>query len=51
MHPTIFPNSQTLYQGVISGQVDAAFLDTAIVLAEAKASNGNLEGRRAVRHR
>jgi polar amino acid transport system substrate-binding protein len=41
--PTIFPNSQTLYQGVISGQVDAAFLDTAIVLAEAKASNGTLK--------
>jgi polar amino acid transport system substrate-binding protein len=43
VNPTIFPNSQTLYQGVISGQVDAAFLDTAIVLAEAKASNGNLK--------
>jgi polar amino acid transport system substrate-binding protein len=41
--PTIFPNSQTLYQGVISGQVDAAFLDTAIILAEAKASNGSLK--------
>jgi polar amino acid transport system substrate-binding protein len=41
--PTIFPNSQTLYQGVISGQIDAAFLDTAIVLAEAKASNGTLK--------
>jgi polar amino acid transport system substrate-binding protein len=41
--PTIYPNSQTLYQGVISGQVDAAFLDTAIVLAEAKASNGTLK--------
>jgi polar amino acid transport system substrate-binding protein len=41
--PTIFPNSQTLYQSVISGQVDAAFLDTAIVLAEAKASNGTLK--------
>jgi polar amino acid transport system substrate-binding protein len=41
--PTIFPNSQTLYQGVISGQVDAAFLDTAIVLAESKASNGSLK--------
>ncbi|MEO8749286.1 MAG: transporter substrate-binding domain-containing protein, partial [Allobranchiibius sp.] len=33
----IYPNSQTLYQAVISGQIDAAFLDTAIVLAEAKA--------------
>lgn len=43
VNPTIFPNSQTLYQGVISGQTDAAFLDTAIVLAEAKASNGNLK--------
>ena len=43
VNPTIFPNSQTLYQGVISGQVDAAFLDTAIVLAEAKASNGTLK--------
>jgi polar amino acid transport system substrate-binding protein len=39
----IYPNSQTLYQGVLSGQVDAAFLDTAIVLAEAKATNGKLE--------
>jgi len=43
VNPTIYPNSQTLYQGVISGQVDAAFLDTAIVLAEAKASNGTLK--------
>jgi polar amino acid transport system substrate-binding protein len=43
VNPTIFPNSQTLYQGVISGQTDAAFLDTAIVLAEAKASNGTLK--------
>jgi polar amino acid transport system substrate-binding protein len=43
VNPTIFPNSQTLYQSVISGQVDAAFLDTAIVLAEAKASNGTLK--------
>ncbi|MEO8850154.1 MAG: ABC transporter substrate-binding protein [Allobranchiibius sp.] len=32
----VYPNSQTLYQAVISGQIDAAFLDTAIVLAEAK---------------
>src|SRR5690349_11904231 len=30
----IYPNSQTLYQGLLSGQVDADFLDTAIVLAE-----------------
>jgi polar amino acid transport system substrate-binding protein len=43
VNPTIYPNSQTLYQGVISGQVDAAFLDTAIVLAEAKASKGTLK--------
>jgi polar amino acid transport system substrate-binding protein len=34
----IYPNSQTLYQGLLSGQVDADFLDTAIVLAEAKAT-------------
>ncbi len=39
----IYPNSQTLYQGVLSGQVDAAFLDTAIVLAEAKNTGGKLE--------
>ncbi|MGI9155790.1 MAG: ABC transporter substrate-binding protein [Marmoricola sp.] len=39
----IYPDSQTLYQGVLSGQVDAAFLDTAIVLAEAKATGGKLE--------
>jgi polar amino acid transport system substrate-binding protein len=38
----VYPNSQTLYQGVLSGQVDAAFLDTAIVLAEAKATGGKL---------
>lgn len=37
----INPNSQTLYQGLLSGQVDADFLDTAIVLAEAK-STGKL---------
>jgi polar amino acid transport system substrate-binding protein len=43
VNPTIYPNSQTLYQGVISGQVDAAFLDTAIVLAEAHASKGTLK--------
>jgi len=41
-HSKIYPNSQTLYQGVLSGQVDAAFLDTAIVLAEAKATGGKL---------
>jgi polar amino acid transport system substrate-binding protein len=34
----IYPNSQSLYQGLLSGQVDADFLDTAIVLAEAKAT-------------
>lgn len=34
----IYPNSQALYQGLLSGQVDADFLDTAIVLAEAKAT-------------
>ena len=39
----IYPNSQTLYQGLLSGQVDADFLDTAIVLAEAKATGGKLE--------
>jgi polar amino acid transport system substrate-binding protein len=38
----IYPNSQTLYQAVLSGQIDAAFLDTAIVLAEAKATGGKL---------
>jgi polar amino acid transport system substrate-binding protein len=41
-HTHIYPNSQTLYQGVLSGQVDAAFLDTAIVLAEAKSTGGKL---------
>ena len=39
----VYPNSTTLYQSVLSGQADAAFLDTAIVLAEAKDSNGQLE--------
>jgi polar amino acid transport system substrate-binding protein len=39
----IYPNSQSLYQGLLSGQVDADFLDTAIVLAEAKATGGRLE--------
>jgi polar amino acid transport system substrate-binding protein len=39
----IYADSQTLYQGLLSGQVDADFLDTAIVLAEAKATNGQLE--------
>jgi polar amino acid transport system substrate-binding protein len=39
----IYPNSSTLYQGLLSGQVDADFLDTAIVLAEAKATGGKLE--------
>jgi len=38
-----YPDSQTLYQGLLSGQVDADFLDTAIVLAEAKATGGRLE--------
>lgn len=41
-HARIYPDSQTLYQGVLSGQVDAAFLDTAIVLAEAKNTGGKL---------
>ncbi len=39
----IYPDSQTLYQGLLSGQVEADFLDTAIVLAEAKATDGKLE--------
>jgi polar amino acid transport system substrate-binding protein len=39
----VYPNSQTLYQGLLSGQVDADFLDTAIVLAEAKNTGGKLE--------
>ena len=39
----IYPDSQTLYQSVLSGQVDADFLDTAIVLAEAKQTGGKLE--------
>jgi polar amino acid transport system substrate-binding protein len=39
----VYPDSQTLYQGVLSGQSDAAFLDTAIVLAEAKSTGGKLE--------
>lgn len=39
----IYPDSQTLYQGLLSGQVDADFLDTAIVLAEAKATGDKLE--------
>jgi polar amino acid transport system substrate-binding protein len=39
----IYPDSQTLYQGLLSGQVDADFLDTAIVLAEAKRTGGKLE--------
>ncbi len=39
----VYPNSQTLYQGLLSGQVDADFLDTAIVLAEAKSTGGRLE--------
>jgi polar amino acid transport system substrate-binding protein len=38
----VYPDSQTLYQGLLSGQVDADFLDTAIVLAEAKKSGGKL---------
>lgn len=39
----VYPDQQTLYQSVLSGQVDAAFLDTAIVLAEAKSTGGKLE--------
>src|SRR4051812_2393045 len=38
-----YPDSQTLYQGLLSGQVDADFLDTAIVLAEAKSTGDQLE--------
>ncbi len=38
-----YPDVQSLYQGLLSGQVDAAFLDTAVVLAEAKATGGRLE--------
>ncbi|MDQ6687252.1 MAG: ABC transporter substrate-binding protein [Actinomycetota bacterium] len=37
-HVKVYPNSQALYQALLSGQVDADFLDTAIVLAEAKAT-------------
>jgi polar amino acid transport system substrate-binding protein len=39
----VYPDSQTLYQSVLSGQADAAFLDTAIVLAEEKSTNGAVE--------
>jgi polar amino acid transport system substrate-binding protein len=39
----VYPDSQTLYQSVLSGQADAAFLDTAIVLAEQKSTNGAVE--------
>lgn len=39
----VYPNETTLYQAVLSGQTDAAFLDTAIVLGEAKATNGKLK--------
>jgi polar amino acid transport system substrate-binding protein len=39
----IYPDSQTLYQGLLSGQVDADFLDTAIVLAEEKKTGGQVE--------
>jgi polar amino acid transport system substrate-binding protein len=39
----VYPDSQTLYQGLLSGQVDADFLDTAIVLAEAKSTGDKLE--------
>jgi polar amino acid transport system substrate-binding protein len=38
-----YPDSQTLYQGLLSGQVDADFLDTAIVLAEEKKTGGQVE--------
>lgn len=39
----VYPDNQTLYQGVLSGQTDVALLDTAIVLAEAKQTGGKLE--------
>jgi polar amino acid transport system substrate-binding protein len=39
----IYPDSQTLYQSVLSGQSDVALLDTAIVLAEAKQTGDKLE--------
>jgi polar amino acid transport system substrate-binding protein len=39
----VYPDSPTLYQGLLSGQVDADFLDTAIVLAEAKQTGDKLE--------
>ena len=39
----IYPDNQTLYQSVLSGQSDVALLDTAIVLAEAKSTGGKLE--------
>lgn len=38
----IYPNTQALYQAVLSGQIDAAFLDTAAVLAQAKSTDGAL---------
>jgi polar amino acid transport system substrate-binding protein len=39
----VYPDSPTLYQGLLSGQVDADFLDTAIVLAEAKQTGDKLQ--------
>lgn len=39
----VYPDNQTLYQAVLSGQSDVALLDTAIVLAEAKQTGNKLE--------
>lgn len=39
----IYPDSPTMYQALLSGQIDVALLDTAIVLGEAKATGGKLE--------
>ncbi len=39
----VYQDSPTMYQAVLSGQVDAVFLDTAVVLAQAKSTGDKLE--------
>ena len=39
----VFPDSTSMFTAVLAGQVDVALTDTAIVLGQAKASNGALE--------
>ena len=49
--PSVFQDTPSMFTALEAGQVQAVMLDTAIVLGQAAASNGQLRGRRPVQDR